>query len=387
MILRQSQRTWPSNDPFTSHYARHDPHFTNEPRGRPDRTTFSAREPEHIMGASAFNQFESSRGNDYDFTNQAYYPSAPSYGPQIINHAPASSDSHRRYSQESHYQDRDSPSRHSYTDIEYEQSTSTSLAAAAGTTSQSRSIPRYHARRKPFNQDEFDGPTQLLPPPSPRSLAGRERPLLALPVNLTPTEQDDILHRLNDVLATCAFHFIAKYNFPIPLDRDKPPVSSPSDRDWTEWAYLLKRLATKRRIPARFLYGGQIKQFVTTVENAVAARPPAAAGGGSAASMTDVVVGGGGQGGQAHLHQHQHQRHDSRAASTAQTHPHPLHPAQTQTPTQQNVNVRDDRSVLQLVSAGIQVAKILRDALALEQLDNLYVRAEGIVLGRRGRGL
>lgn len=37
--------------------------------------------------------------------------------------------------------------------------------------------------------------------------------------------------------------------------------------------YLLKKLATKRRIPARFLYDNQIKQFVMTVENALGVRP------------------------------------------------------------------------------------------------------------------
>jgi hypothetical protein len=28
---------------------------------------------------------------------------------------------------------------------------------------------------------------------------------------------------LNDILSQCAFHFVAKYSFPIPLDRDKLP--------------------------------------------------------------------------------------------------------------------------------------------------------------------
>lgn len=78
---------------------------------------------------------------------------------------------------------------------------------------------------------------------------------------------------LNDILSQCAFHFVAKYSFPIPLDRDKPQVRRPADREWTEWAYLPKKLATKRRIPARFLYDNQIKQFVMTVENALGVRP------------------------------------------------------------------------------------------------------------------
>lgn len=89
--------------------------------------------------------------------------------------------------------------------------------------------------------------------------------------------------------------------------------------EWTEWVYLLKRLATKRRIPARVLYNGQIKQFVTILENSLEMRHAA--------------------------------KHQSR----------PL---------------KDDRNILQLISAGIQVAKILRDAGAMDFLDRLYVSTQ-----------
>jgi len=78
---------------------------------------------------------------------------------------------------------------------------------------------------------------------------------------------------LNDILSQCAFYFVAKYSFPIPLDRDKPQARKPGDREWTEWAYLLRKLAAKRLIPARFLYDNRIKQFVMTVENALGVRP------------------------------------------------------------------------------------------------------------------
>lgn len=92
------------------------------------------------------------------------------------------------------------------------------------------------------------------------------------------------------------------------------PVERPQDREWTEWVYLLKRLATKRRIPARVIYNGQIKQFATILENSLEMRHAA--------------------------------KHQSR----------PL---------------KDDRNVLQLISAGIQVAKILKDAAAMDYLDRL----------------
>lgn len=149
-----------------------------------------------------------------------------------------------------------------------------------------------------------------------------------LPANLTSQEQEEILTHVNDILSHCAFHFIAKYQFPIPLERDKPRVRTPTDREWTEWAYLLKRLATKRRIPARVLFDNQIKQFVTTLENSIAAR---------------------------------------------------------QNREQQARPPKDDRYMLQLVSAGTQVAKILMDSQAMEQLDSLYTNTESIILERRAR--
>ncbi|KAH0541654.1 hypothetical protein FGG08_003885 [Glutinoglossum americanum] len=176
-----------------------------------------------------------------------------------------------------------------------------------------------HAQRRPSNRDEFDGPHQLLDRPTPDTIAAQERDLPHLPTNLFVQEQDDVLAQVNDRLSQCAFDFIAKYQFPIPLESDKRPVRIPADREWTEWVYLLKRLATKRRIPARVLYNGQIKQFVTVLENSLEMRHAA--------------------------------KHQSR----------PL---------------KDDRNVLQLISAGIQVTKILKDAHAMQYLDRLYVNTE-----------
>jgi hypothetical protein len=146
-----------------------------------------------------------------------------------------------------------------------------------------------------------------------------ERELPHLPIHLLAQEQDHILTQVNDHLSQCAFDFVAKYQFPIPLTQDMRVVEVSSDREWTEWVYLLKRLATKRRIPARLLYNGQIKQFVTILENSLEMRHAA--------------------------------KHQSR----------PL---------------KDDRNVLQLISAGIQVAKILKDAQAMDALDRLYVSTE-----------
>jgi hypothetical protein len=186
----------------------------------------------------------------------------------------------------------------------------------------------HSSQRRPSNRDEFDGPHQFLQRPPPEYIAQQERDLPHLPTNLVVHEQDSILTRVNDRLSQCAFDFVAKYQFPIPLaNGELRPVERPQDREWTEWVYLLKRLATKRRIPARVLYNGQIKQFITILENSLEMRHAA--------------------------------KHQSR----------PL---------------KDDRNILQLISAGIQVAKILRDADAMSYLDRLYVNTEKQIQERSG---
>lgn len=185
---------------------------------------------------------------------------------------------------------------------------------------------KHHTQRRPSNRDEFDGPTQFLDMPSPRTIESQEKDLPHLPTTLDVQEQDHILCQVNERLSKSAFDFVAKYQFPIPLEPDKRQVRIPADREWTEWVYLLKRLATKRRIPARVLYNGQIKQFVTILENSLEMRHAA--------------------------------KHQSRP-------------------------VKDDRNVLQLISAGTQVAKIIKDAPAMEYLDRLYIRTELQIAERR----
>lgn len=208
---------------------------------------------------------------------------------------------------------------------------STNIGAEPGTDSASthnRKTGQF--KRRTSNRDEFDGPHQFLDKPLQDSvLVFHEHDLPQLPTSLLAAEQDDLLGKVNDCLSRCAFDFVAKYQFPIPLEPDKRRVSMPSDREWTEWVYLLKRLATKRRIPARVLYNGQIKQFVTVLENSLEMRHAA--------------------------------KHQSR----------PL---------------KDDRNILQLVSAGTQVAKILKDAPAMTFLDSLYTETESLINSRKNQG-
>lgn len=188
------------------------------------------------------------------------------------------------------------------------------------------SMYKGYPQRRPSNRDEFDGPSQLLNKPEDGGFEPKEEELPQLPIHLYAQEQDDVLSKVNDRLSQCAFDFVAKYQFPIPIEPDKRPVRVPSDREWSEWVYLLKRLATKRRIPARVLYNGQIKQLITILENSLEMRHAA--------------------------------KHQSR----------PL---------------KDDRNILQLISSGLQVAKILKDAPAMQYLDSLYVQTERIINSRR----
>ncbi|KAL3964759.1 hypothetical protein ACCO45_001763 [Purpureocillium lilacinum] len=179
----------------------------------------------------------------------------------------------------------------------------------------SKGTGKRSSQRRPSNRDEFDGPHQFLQRPSQEVIAMQEREL-----PISPPISTSRSRTVSSIRSTiCAFDFVAKYQFPIPLTQDMRPVERPQDREWTEWVYLLKRLATKRRIPARVLYNGQIKQFVTILENSLEMRHAA--------------------------------KHQSR----------PL---------------KDDRNILQLISAGIQVAKILKDASAMDYLDRLYVDTE-----------
>lgn len=185
-------------------------------------------------------------------------------------------------------------------------------------------------QRKSSNRDEFDGPHQLLSLPSPRTIAAKDQPFPVLPVSFSAGEQDDIFGRLNEVLCKCAYDFIARYQFPIPVEPDRRLVITPQDREWKEWVYLLKRLATKRRIPARVLYENQIKHLVTVLENSV----------------------------------------EPTYANTHQERP-----------------LKDDRSILQFISAGTQVAKMLKDAAAMGHLDRLYVQTASCIQDRRWTGL
>ncbi|KAL6716363.1 hypothetical protein ACLMJK_005929 [Lecanora helva] len=189
-------------------------------------------------------------------------------------------------------------------------------------TGDERRSKRYRGGR-----DEFDGPVQYLSKP-PRNVSEPNKgDLPPLPVHLNGDEQDDILSQVNKRLSQSAFDFVALYRFPIPMEPDKPPVQSSADKGWTEWAYLLKRLATKRRIPSHAVYEGQIKELTTVLDNSL------------------------------------EMRHATKPQTRA---------------------IKEDRAVLQFISAGIQVGKILKDGATMEYLDKLYQQTEKVIQERKG---
>ena len=196
-----------------------------------------------------------------------------------------------------------------------------STITVAGSAGDERRSKRYRGGR-----DEFDGSVQYLSKPPRNIPEPSEGDLPPLPVHLNSEEQEDVLTQVNRRLAQCAFDFVALYRFPIPMEPDKPPVQSATDKGWTEWAYLLKRLATKRRIPSHAIFQGQIKELTTVLDNSL------------------------------------EMRHASK--------PQPRPP-------------KDDRTVLQFISAGIQVGKILKDAAAMEYLDKLYQQIEKVIQERK----
>jgi hypothetical protein len=80
-------------------------------------------------------------------------------------------------------------------------------------------------QRKSSNRDEFDGPqVQFLARPPSDYIARQEREMPHLPTNLLVSEQDRVLAAVNDRLSRCAFDFVAKYQFPIPLTQEYVPT-------------------------------------------------------------------------------------------------------------------------------------------------------------------
>ncbi|KAI5299549.1 tyrosine protein phosphatase yvh1 [Ascosphaera pollenicola] len=193
-------------------------------------------------------------------------------------------------------------------------------AEASAANNAGKTRPQQHARRS-GNRDEFDGAVQTLPLPGTDVTMAMDQKAMSGRVSLEPRVQAQVMNLLTTYLSKSAFDWVARYQFPIPRSADRPPVTCPEDRTWNEWAYLLKRLATKRRIPARLLRNSHIKAFVPTMENS-------------------TIV------------------------------PQPSNGA---------VIMMEDRYLLQVISAGIQVTRLIQDGHSTYSLLNLYNEVSNLI--------
>ncbi|RFU80812.1 hypothetical protein TARUN_1377 [Trichoderma arundinaceum] len=174
-------------------------------------------------------------------------------------------------------------------------------------------------QRQSSSRDIFDGPHQFLQPPAANILLLQERELPLLPLSLNVEEQSKVMKQVGHCLSQCAFDFFARYQLPIPLLRTMRPVEGPQDREWDEWVFLLKGLMARKRIPMRALLNAEVAQFEANLESSLGINNGAKESGNS---------------------------------------------------------LKDDRYILQLISASIHVAQMLKDASAMGELGRLYDATE-----------
>lgn len=96
-----------------------------------------------------------------------------------------------------------------------------SLSSSSPPSGLGRGASQSRPQRRSSNRDEFNGPqVQYLARPPSDYIAMQEREMPHLPTNLLVSEQDNVLAAVNDRLSQCAFDFVAKYQFPIPLTQE-----------------------------------------------------------------------------------------------------------------------------------------------------------------------
>lgn len=181
-------------------------------------------------------------------------------------------------------------------------------------------------RRLADNPDAFRGSHQILDKPDLAKPANLEKDLPYLSSTLSNIEKAELFQSIHECLCRSAFDFAAQWQLPIPLEPDRKPVSAPEDREWIEWIDLLKGLAKSKNIPPRALHGRRIQDLNQVLERA------------------------------------QMSVHISRFE--------PTWPG-------------GDRYVLQLLSASTQVAYLLKDARAVNDLDSMYSSTEVLIQERQ----
>lgn len=168
----------------------------------------------------------------------------------------------------------------------------------------------------------LNAPRQFFESPPLDGFTDQERALPPLPTSLNVQEQKNILKQVHRCLSQCAFSFCAKHRLPISSRHNTRPVKGAQDCEWDEWVFILKSLGAKKRISSRMLYDGEATQFDTTLESSLGAHYGV----------------------------------------------NPLRYCLT-----------DDRNILQLISASVRVAKMLKDGTVMRYLDRLYVKTEAVM--------
>ncbi|KAM0257935.1 hypothetical protein ACHAQJ_004093 [Trichoderma viride] len=188
-------------------------------------------------------------------------------------------------------------------------------------------------------QREEDWHQLLERPPPDVPLEGKE--ISRVSTSLTKWEQETILIQINDYLSTCVFNFFDRHQLPISLLQNTRSGEGPKGRefvvqkenqegtledcDWDEWVSRLKFLMDKQLIPAETLHQSLATQFETVLDSSLG------------------------------IHYGFKQLEDS---------------------------LLDDGNILEVISAGILVAKMLDDPFATGELKELYGKTEAMIESR-----
>lgn len=162
---------------------------------------------------------------------------------------------------------------------------------------------------------------------APTLSALEELPLLQ--ASLSARKQRKLLTQASRYLSTCALDFCNRYELPNTVIQGMEPREQPfivrnlgrkraPECGWSEFAFLLRFLIAEQQIPA-----GALKSDLATHFRAIL--------------------------------------HISLGVDDILRHPQPL---------------RDDRTILRILSAGVQVARMLNDLYAINTLDDLLMKAE-----------
>lgn len=140
-----------------------------------------------------------------------------------------------------------------------------------------------------------------------------EGDILTFPVRLAFQDGRDIVERISRRLCKCAFEFAARKRMPLFHQDGEEMIRRPEDRNWVQWVHLLREVILDRR--TTICCEPHRAEFLTTLHRSNLLEPEI--------EYREIETG-------------------------------------------------DDMKALQLISAGLQVAKIFEDASAMEEFDQLY---------------